>query len=497
MLEFLVGNDFLLSIIAFALVLIPAVIIHEFGHLLAAKAAGITILEFGIGFPPRALKLFRWGETEFTLNWIPLGGFVLPLGEDFVKPVSEEQVQRDKVKLEARYSEDQAKEKSADEAAERVRKIAKPMSVNEAKPLSRILFMAGGALANFVSAFLLFIVIALIGLPQFAGARVTVAYVTPDSPAAVAGLQARDVIEKLNGENFNTPEEFFSRLDSLDGETATLTVRRGAEGEFVEVQFPPQAVDNALQESYVWVMAVVEDSPAANAGLAPGDLITSFNGETITSTDELIQLTNAHLGQEVMLGILRIDGTEETVTLTPRVNPPEGQGAMGISINVALTDAANGVVYQEGAPQAIYVPQSLPTAISYAAQRTSEAIGMVLRLPIDLLSGRLTPEEARPVSIVAISNIGGQIFAESIQQNQPTLILNYIALISIALGVTNLLPLPALDGGRIVFVLLEIVRGRPIKPEFEGVIHLVGLALLLSVAVVFILNDIINPIVLP
>lgn len=122
---------------------------------------------------------------------------------------------------------------------------------------------------------------------------------------------------------------------------------------------------------------------------------------------------------------------------------------------------------------------------------------MVLRLPIDLLSGRLTPEEARPVSIVAISNIGGQIFAESIQQNQPTLILNYIALISIALGVTNLLPLPALDGGRIVFVLLEIVRGRPIKPEFEGVIHLVGLALLLSVAVVFILNDIINPIVLP
>jgi regulator of sigma E protease len=122
---------------------------------------------------------------------------------------------------------------------------------------------------------------------------------------------------------------------------------------------------------------------------------------------------------------------------------------------------------------------------------------MVLRLPIELISGRLSAEEARPVSIVGISTIGGQFLAESIQEDRPTMFLSYIALISIALGVTNLLPLPALDGGRIVFVLLEIVRGRPIKPEFEGVVHLVGLALLLSVAVVFILNDIINPITLP
>jgi regulator of sigma E protease len=480
-------------------VLIPAVIIHEFGHLLAAKSVGITILEFGIGFPPRAMKLFRWGETEFTLNWIPIGGFVLPLGEDFVRPVGEEQVQRDKAKLEERLLQAESHGKAETEEHERVKRILHPKSVNEAKPLGRIFFMAGGALANFVSAFLLFIVIASIGLPEFAGARVNVAYVTPNSPAAVAGLQDRDVIEQINGENFDNPTDFFARLDDLSGQTVTLTVRRGEEGAFVNVELTPEAVENTLQTAYVRVMAVMEQTPAATAGLLPGDLIMSFNGEPVTSNDGLKEMTDAHRGEEVTLGILRADGTETTVTLTPRVpeETPQDQGAMGISINVAATDNTSGIIYQQGIDQLRYVPQALPTAISFGAQQTGGAIGMVLRLPIDLITGRLNAEEARPVSIVGISTIGGQFLAESIQENRPTMFLSYIALISIALGVTNLLPLPALDGGRIVFVLLEIVRGRPIKPEFEGIVHLIGLALLLSVAVVFILNDIINPITLP
>jgi regulator of sigma E protease len=99
MLDFLLNNDFLSALVAFALVLIPAVLIHELGHFLAAKAVGIAILEFGIGFPPRVAKLFRWGETDFTLNWLPLGGFVRPLGEDMVKPISHEAVERERRRL--------------------------------------------------------------------------------------------------------------------------------------------------------------------------------------------------------------------------------------------------------------------------------------------------------------------------------------------------------------------------------------------------------------
>lgn len=79
----------LYAVVAFGLVLIPAIIIHELGHFFAARAVGINVLEFGIGFPPKIVRLFRWGETDFTLNWIPLGGFVRPLGEDMIGPVDE------------------------------------------------------------------------------------------------------------------------------------------------------------------------------------------------------------------------------------------------------------------------------------------------------------------------------------------------------------------------------------------------------------------------
>ena len=88
-------NDFLLTLAGFVVMLVPMILIHELGHFLAAKLVGITVLEFGLGFPPRALKLFERNGTEYTLNWLPLGGFVRPLGEDFVRPVSDEEASGD------------------------------------------------------------------------------------------------------------------------------------------------------------------------------------------------------------------------------------------------------------------------------------------------------------------------------------------------------------------------------------------------------------------
>ncbi len=130
----------------------------------------------------------------------------------------------------------------------------------------------------------------------------------------------------------------------------------------------------------------------------------------------------------------------------------------------------------------------------------NQAVTMTLRVleaPLLIIRGEISGDAARPVGIVGISQMGGQFIQESVDVQTPAPILNYAALISIALGITNLLPIPALDGGRILFTLVEMVRGKRMDPAREGMIHLVGLMALLALMVVLIFADIINPVQLP
>lgn len=473
MFDFLLGNDTLSALVAFGLVLIPAIIIHELGHLFAAKAVGITILEFGVGFPPRIVRLFTIGGTEYTLNWLPLGGFVRPLGEDMVRQVGDEATEKDREEAKARG-------------------ITQTMSVNEAKPLPRIFFMAAGALANFATALVLFTVIALVGVPQIIGGRVDVVSVTPNSVFAEAGVQPGDQIERLNGEVFAGSEDFFNKFYQTEGESASITVLRPSEEAPVDLTFTPVRGELAA-EGYVRVMGVVPEAPAQLAGIAPGDIIAEFNGERVTSVEALQAVTREHLGEEVQLTLIQ-NGETRTVSIVPRENPPQGEGSMGIAIGPAVLDSTSGLLFQEGEPQQIVVSQSLPAAIQYSLNTTGTVFASIGEFFSKILSGTATEAESRPVSIIGISQAGGYFIQQSIEQNQPVFILNYIALISIALGLTNLLPIPALDGGRILFVLIEVLRGRPMSPEREGMVHFVGLILLLSVGVLFMINDLSNPI---
>lgn len=471
--DFLLGNDALSAIIAFVLVLIPAVLIHELGHFLAAKAVGITILEFGIGLPPRLVKLFTWRGTDYTLNLLPLGGFVRSLGEDMVRQMGDEALEQDRSEAHARG-------------------IDKAVSVNEAKPLARIIFMAAGAFANFVMAFVIFVGIALIGIPEVIGGRVNVIYVDPASALAEAGLQSNDVIEDVNGEKFGNMDEFLALLYAGGDEPVTLTLRReGVEAPFTLTATPDLAGDPVTAPHPV-IGDVAENSPAARAGLQAGDLVTEFNGETVTTYQQLQALTREHVEERVTLTIWR-EGEELEASLIPRANPPEGQGAMGILINAAMIAPEAGIAVADGQPQRMIVSQSLGSAVQYSFNRIGTVMNTIASIPGDIIRGTAQPESLRLTSPLGISQAGGLFLQESIEQDQPTIILEFIALISLALGLTNLLPIPALDGGRIVFVLLEIVRGRPIAPEREGMVHLVGLALLLSLMVVVLLNDIANP----
>lgn len=498
MFDFLIGNDLLSSLIAFGIVLIPAVIIHELGHFLAAKAIGITVLEFGVGFPPRAAHLFTWGETEFTLNWIPLGGFVRPLGEDMIRPLSEEETEQAREEfIENLKKREDTYLSEREELAQRG--VNNVMSVNDAKPFPRIFFMGAGALANFISAFLMFVVVGFIGAPEIIGGRVGLLYVDPTSELAQLGVQSQDLIERVNGELFEDAIEFNELLESFEGRPITLTVWRPDSADVFETESFTLTDDfQALFSTtgYNVLISQIIEGSAAEGVLELGDMVLAVDGQNITSMEvdpisTLQDLTQNYADRPMELQVFRA-GEILDLTVIPRMDTDGVR--IGIGIDLGNVGGVDQVAYAEGRSQRANVPQSLSGSFDYGVERISEIFTLIAEFPYRLIQGATEPEERRFVSVVGVSQLGGQFIQDSIEDDEPVLILEYIALISIALGFTNLLPIPALDGGRILFVIIELVRGRPISPEREGVVHLVGLVFLLSIGIFFIVNDVLNPI---
>lgn len=498
MLELLLGNSFLSSIVAFAIILIPAIIIHELGHFVAAKMVGINVLEFGIGFPPRMMRLFTWRETEFTLNWLPIGGFVRPLGEDMIGPVLEEDDEE-----EYPLYEDDDKPKNTAMISEREELMArgvpesKLQSVNDTPPWSRIWFMSAGAVFNFVSAYFLFILAALLGLETSMGARVELLDIPAGSTFDIVDVYQNDAVDRINDEYYPDAITLINTLTTSD-EPVELTLSHpptfeedeDLAGEQYVITVTPN--ENAFV-AYAGITAIMENSPAEAAGLQVGDFVVTVNGESLDIADPLtdfIDIVQANESTLITLDILR-DGQALQVELTPREQ--NSQGRVGVAI-AAIWESDSGLLMQAVRDQTEFIPQSFGDSVVYATQQTGNLMTQLVLLPIQLINGEISGAEARPVSIVGISQIGGAWLQDSVNRNAPSIILNFIAVISIALGVTNLFPFPPLDGGRIVFVLIEIVRGKPVSPRIENLVYRIGIALLLLLGVIVIIFDIVNPI---
>jgi len=489
MLEILLENDFISSILAFGLILIPAIIIHEFGHFIGARMIGVNVLEFGVGFPPRMFKLFTWGETEFTMNWIPLGGFVRPLGEDMIGPVIEED-ELEKSKNDPYYVSERQ------ELRNRGVRDEDMLSVFEAKPWGRIWFMFAGPLANFVSAIFFFMIVALLGLPVVIGARVQINDIDTTLSIASQLNNENDVIERIDGALFQDTQEFIELWIAANGQEVTLQLLDVETTETYEITTTPTANDVSIA---IMVVGISEGSPAEQAGLELEDLITHVNGEPFDfDTDPIATLIDIGVnfgGQEVLLTVQRNSNTFD-LTLVPNAETLPRGGRIGINIATQyLLD--DGLQFASSAPQQELIPQSIGDSVVYGFTRFFEVLELIVSIPSQIISGAISPEEARPVSVVGISQVGGQFLQQSIREGTPGLIFDFIALISIFLGATNLLPFPPLDGGRILFVLIEIFRGKPLPIQFENAVYRIGIFLLLSLGVLIIIYDIANPFVLP
>jgi len=228
----------------------------------------------------------------------------------------------------------------------------------------------------------------------------------------------------------------------------------------------------------VSIVQVLPDTPAQAAGLRAEDVVLRANDMDIHYPQQLSRLTRGHLGQPIQLRVERAGQTLE-ITVTPRTQWPEGQGPMGI---------------QMGQRESSVVYYPWPQAFVRAGQEIVFQAGELIQLPGRILRKEESLETARPCGPVCLNDLTRLAVNTAQETNQSFPIFQLVGVISIALAITNLLPLPALDGGRILFVLVEAVRGRRVDPAREGMVHLVGMAMLLTLMLVITYQDIFNPI---
>jgi regulator of sigma E protease len=361
-------NETILTWLVFILAFGGMVLIHEFGHFIAARLCGIEVEEFGIGLPtPGALTLFTWQGTRFTFNWLPFGGFVRPKGEN--DPNIEG-------------------------------------GLAAASPWKRLIVLFAGPTMNLLAAVLIYSII-------------------------------------------------FTRVGVPDA-------------------------------NRVLVSSVTENSPAAQAGFKTDDIFISGNGQPIHNYDQLRVIVDANNNKPVDFVVDR-HGQQVKLTTVPEMNTQANRIMIGVGLGVPFKKSTSPV-----------------ETVTLGAQYTYYNIRALLALPAQMLRGTLNSDQSRLVGLKGIYDILQQTVSHDVATasapastdpiDQPVRTLELIASLSISLGVFNLFPFPALDGGRIIFVLPELIFRRRVSPQVENLIHGMGMAFLLLLMIYINVMDFINPV---
>jgi regulator of sigma E protease len=225
------------------------------------------------------------------------------------------------------------------------------------------------------------------------------------------------------------------------------------------------------------VNSVAPGSPAEAVELMPGDLILSADETEILTIRGLQEYTQSHLGEPIVLTVQRGDELLQ-IAVVPRQNPPAGEGPIGIGLS-PRTEIKKYVWYE---------------ALWAGARQTAGLTTFIFTVPVQVIQGLIPAELARPVGPVGVGQLVGEAVQYSLDTGWWFPAMQIMGSLSVALAVTNLLPLPGLDGGRILFVLVEAVRGRRVDPAKEGVVHLIGMALLVALMLFITWQDLINPV---
>lgn len=447
-----------MNIIIALLIFTVIVVLHELGHFLLAKKNGVGVTEFSIGMGPRLFTLVKtekgmtfklvpsqkycesredWqNHTLYSWKLLPIGGSCMMVGED------EENDSKD--------------------------------AFQNASIWGRIAILAAGPFFNFLSAFVFSVI--LIGCIGYNPAIVT--YVSPNSSAAEAGIKEGDRITKINNEKITIGSDCNIYLSLHDvGDKLVKIKYVTKDGEKKEAKIDPNYTYYRLGYNYTsskdnlpMVSGIEKDSPMDKAGVKVGDEITSINESKIASVDDLAKyLEKNPLTVEKVTLTVKHDNKERQITVAP-------YKATLKSLQISTSKREKGNILQ--------IVRYGGSEIRFWIESTVKSLGMMIH-------GKVSKDDVSGV-VGIVDMIGSTVDASPTMADVMLNLLNIAIFLSANLGVMNLLPFPALDGGRLVFLFIELVRGKPVDREKEGIVHLIGIVLLMVLMVFVTYNDIVR-----
>ncbi len=435
----------------FLVVLGVLVAFHELGHFLAARWVGVKVLKFSLGFGP---KLFgrQMGETEYLLSAIPLGGYVKLFGED---------------EAEATTQEDRAR------------------SFAHKGLWGKVLIVAAGPGFNFILAYFIFAGWLATGtplfVPTFQDLTPDIEAMVPGSPADVAGIQVGDRVSRVNGEVISTRTELFDAVAKSNGQALTLEIKRGGQIKTVKVTptiAPGQQTSTqepgyylGVEEAPPLVTSVMQSSPAAKAGLQTGDHVVSIDGLTIHTWSQMTGIVKESPNRQLQVEVLR-EGHRISLAVTPSVEKAMVNGQSVDIGKIGISGPGRSIMRSSTPLLSLY--DGLGATWGWTELT---AIGLYKMIVGDISSKNI----GGPLTI---ANISGEAASQGASS-----VVFLIAILSINLGVLNLLPIPILDGGHLLFFLIEGILRKPLGERQREIAQQAGLVLLVGVMIFAFWND--------
>jgi len=430
------------NILAVIVVLGLLVTFHEFGHFWVARRCGVKVLRFSVGFgKPLWSRVDRQG-TEYAIAAIPLGGYVKMLDEREA-PVPEDQL-------------DQA--------------------FNRKTVWQRIAIVAAGPIANFLLAIVAYWALFVAGTTVVSP---MVGSIVPDSPAAEAGLANGDEIVAIQGDEMRSWEDVNLKLVSIIGFSGELAFEARSEGatdvqrfvlpvtDYLVRQDPPQPLQTLgitpWQPEFPAILGqVVSGEAAEQAGLMAGDTMVAVNGEPVDDWMHFVNIVRGNPNETLQLTYER-NGEQATVDLTP------GRNSLDTGVEIGYIGAGAQQVEWPAAFQR-EIRYGPIEAVGQALSRTGEMTLLTVDAIRKMLVGLISPSNlSGPITIAQVSGDSARAGMEAF--------VGFLAYLSISLGVLNLLPIPVLDGGHLLYYFMEVVRGRPVSEKTQAVGLRIGLAM--------------------